>query len=211
MEDSADTVIDELDNPTDESATAVSQGQQAWRRLQDNLTWEDWKRVGAAHVIGRASAMRDARINKAKGRSYNVAFKAWQQKFGFEELDKADRCRLIDCMDHLAEIEAWLGKLIPAERLRLNHPTSVWRRWKAASADPNKEPKISAVQKYKESIVKLEEENTRLKREIARGDDDLWTEDKPQEIARVMTSKLSKDKAEKVAREILKIVKGGVQ
>ena len=71
----------ELDNPTDPTpqSTAepvehavVRQGQEAWRRLRDNSTWEDWKKVGAAHVISRTTAMRDGHINKPKGRSYNA-------------------------------------------------------------------------------------------------------------------------------------------
>ena len=47
-----------------------------------------WKAVGKAHVIGQATAMRDAHVNKPKGRSYNAAFSAWARKFGFEGLDK---------------------------------------------------------------------------------------------------------------------------
>ena len=203
---------DELAKPTHTEEppedAAVRQGQEAWRRLRDNSTWADWKKLGAAHVVGRAAAMRDAHINKPKGRSYNAVFGAWQKQFGFETLDKSDRARLFDVMDHLADIEAWLETLKPTERLRLNHPNSVWRRWKTATAKPGTEPKVSAVQKLKDSIVTIEEENTRLKRELAHGGGDPWTpEDNPQEIARVMFGKLSKTKAEKVAREILRMVK----
>jgi hypothetical protein len=43
------------------------------------------------------------------------------------------------------------------------------------TANPdNKEPKVSAVQKLKESVLNLEEENQRLKREIDRGGGDVW-------------------------------------
>jgi len=47
-----------------------------------------------------------------------------------------------------------------------------------------------------------------MKREIDRGGGDLWTvDDRPQDIACVILGKLSKTKAEKVAREILTALK----
>src|SRR5947209_20463825 len=62
--------------------------------------------------------------------------------------------------------------------------------------------------KLKESIARLDEENHRLKQEIARGGGDLWTpDDKPEHIARVMAEKLSPTKPEKVARAIIKMLK----
>jgi hypothetical protein len=203
----------ELARPTPEEPQeedAIRLGQEAWHRLRDYSTWEDWKKVGRAHVIGRITAMRDGHVNKPRGRSYNAAFLAWQKKFGFRDLDKGDRARLFNVMDHLAEIETWLATLTVADRLRLNHPNSVWRRWKAATAavDPNKPPKVSLVQKLKDSNAQLEQENTRMKQEIERGGGDLWRpDDRAKDIAWIMVGKLSQNKAEQVAREILKLVK----
>jgi hypothetical protein len=209
-------VKDELDSPTypaqEPEHAAVRQGQEAWQRLRNNSTWQDWKKVGAAHVIGRTTAMRDAHTNKPKGRNYNAAFSAWQKKFGFETLDKGDRNRLFDAMDHVAEIDLWLQRLEAPERLRLNHPSTVWRRWKAASNAEKNNPgqKVSPIQKLKDTVVILQEENGRMKREIERGGGDLWTpEDRPRDIAKVIVSKLAKAKAEKVAREILNALKAG--
>jgi hypothetical protein len=114
-------------------------------------------------------------------------------------------------MKHLVEIDAWLAKLPPAEQLKINHPNTVWRRWKAATVvpDPNAPPKVSPYQKLSESVQTLQEENDRMRREIERGGGDLWTpEDTPKVIAKIMLGKLSKSKAENVAREILKALKG---
>jgi hypothetical protein len=208
------SVGDELDNPThpDESPeiAAIRHGQEAWGGLRAGSTWSDWVAVGTAHVIGRTTAMRDGHINKPKGHSYNAAFSAWQKKFGFEGLDKGDRSRLFDVMDHLKEIDGWLQKLRESERLRLNHPSSVWRRWKAAMAapKPDTEPKPSPMQKLRDSVVTLQEENDRMRREIERDGGDLWgPEDRPRDMARVIIDKLRKTKAEKVAREILKALR----
>jgi hypothetical protein len=200
---------DELDSPTHQpEAAAIHDGQQAWARLHDHSTWQDWKAVGAAHVIGRAAAMHDGHTNKPKGRSYCAAFSAWAKKFGFADLDNGDRTRLFNVMDRLAEIEAWLAELPSTERLRLNHPASIWRRWKAATADPNAEKKPSPYAGLKESIARLDEANARMKREIERGGGDLWSaDDRPKDIATIMIQKLGRTKAEKAALEILKAIK----
>jgi hypothetical protein len=86
----------------------------------------------------------------------------------------------------------------------------VWRRFNAAkaAADPTKAPRLSSVQKLKDSIIKLEEENARMRREIAHGGGDLWApEDRPRDIAQIMIGKLGKGKARKVAQEILGLPK----
>jgi hypothetical protein len=56
------------------------------------------------------------------------------------------------------------------------------------------------------------EENHRLKREIELGGGDLWTaQDRPDDIAKVMVGKLSRTKAENVARAILRHLKETAQ
>jgi hypothetical protein len=201
----------ELDNPVPPSEppvhAAVRQGQEAWQRLRSHSTWEDWKKVGAALVIGRAEAMRDGHVNKPRGRSYNAAINAFLKKFGFDGLDSGDRSRLLDVMDSLKEIDGWLQKLPESERLRLNHPSSVWRRWKASKKekDPNR---VSPVQKLKDALVAAVEERDRLKREVESGGGDLWRKtDRVKDISKVMIDQLGKTKAARVAHEILAALK----
>jgi hypothetical protein len=198
---------DRLSGTTD----TLRRGQEAWHRLKKGSTFGDWKQVGAAHVLGRTAAMREAHVNKPEGRNYSAAFGRWQKQYGFEDLDKAARSRLFEMMDHLAAIEAWRATLTVTQRLDLNHPNSVVRRWKAATAKPKEanEHKVSPVQKLKDELVNLQEANDRMKREIERGGGDLWApEDRPRDIAKIIVGKLTKAKAEKVAREILAAVKG---
>jgi hypothetical protein len=203
--------VDELDQSSSKSEereqAAIREGREAWHRVC--TSWNDWKKVGAAFVIGRATAMRDAHTNVPKGRRYNEAFRAWQKKHGFEGLDDSgDQTRLFRCMEHLAEIEPWLAKP-ENKKLRLNHPSAIWRRWQASLKPPvsDDEKKPSPVQKLQDSVTALQEENDRMKREIERGGGDLWSaEDRPQDIAKVILGKLTKRKAETVARAILKMV-----
>jgi hypothetical protein len=202
---------DQLSGTTDPDQATIRCGQEAWHRLKKGSTFEDWKQVGAAHVLGRTEAMREAHVNKPEGRNYNAAFGRWQKRCGFEDLDKAARSRLFEMMDHLAQIETWRATLTVTQRLDLNHPTSVVRRWRAATAKPKQEDehKVSPVQKLKDELVNLQEQNDRMRREIERGGGDLWTpEDRPRDIAKIILGKLTKAKAEKVAREILAAVKG---
>jgi hypothetical protein len=169
-----------------------------------------WKKVGAALVVGRAEAMRDGHVNKPRGRSYNAAINAFLKKFGFDGLDSGDRSRLLDVMDHQNEIEAWLDKLPLKERLRLNHPNAVLRRWKATTTAPktDAEPKASPMQKLKDELVATIEERDRYKREVDRGGGDLWTpEDRPKDIARIMINKLGVTKFERVMRDGREIIK----
>ena len=58
----------------------------------------------------------------------------------------------------------------------------------------------------KDELVRLQEDNDRMKREIERGGGDLWNcNDRPRDIARIVIQQCkSKTKAEKVAREMLK-------
>jgi hypothetical protein len=200
-----------LAKPTENTEEDIIQrGQAAWDRLRGNSTFADWVYVGTAHVLGRAAAMHDARTNKPQGRGYNAAFAAWARKFGFADLDKGDRSRLFAVMDNLKEIGPWLEKLPLKERLRLNHPNSIWRRWKATTTAPkaDAEPKASPMQKLKDALVDVIEERDRYKREVERGGGDLWVaEDRPRDIADVIFRKVGKAKAEKIARELLNAVK----
>jgi hypothetical protein len=111
---------------------AVAHGREAWGRIKSDSTWEDWVLVGQALDIGRGEAMRRTGSNQPRGRGYNEAFSAWLQKNGFAEIDKGTRSRLAECMEHRAEIEQFRADLGLGERLRLNHPNSVWRHWRSS-------------------------------------------------------------------------------
>jgi hypothetical protein len=195
----------------DPENTAIQRGQEAWRRLRNHSTLEDWKAVGKACVIGQSTAMRDAHVNVPKGRGYNAAIFAWDKKHGFQDLDKGVRSRLLDVMRHLAEIEVELAKLPLTKRLRFNHPNAVWRFWKKVTKpkDPEgSEEKPRHVRIPQADYVKLLEEHDRMRREIAHGGGDLWTPtDTAKEIAKIMVGKLTPDKAGSVAREILAALK----
>jgi hypothetical protein len=204
--------VNRLDNPTDREQSTIRHGQEAWHRLGRDQTWEDWKHVGAALVIGRSGAMREAGVNRPVGRCYKAAFAAWLTKFGFENLDKADRSRLFAVMDHIHEIETWRATLTPTQRLRLNHPSAVFRKWKSANAiAQNQNRSLSPIEKCRQENSALKEEILRLRRDCERLAGDLCEPaDRPEDIATAMVAKLSRNKAAAVAGAILKAVEGKV-
>src|SRR6516165_4062517 len=108
---------------------AVNHGRDAWQRLKKDQTFEDWLLVGQALEIGRGWARR--RANAPSGRGFNEAFSVWLTDNGFAEIDKGTRSRLAEIIEHRPEIEAWRQKLSLRERLRKNHPNSIWRGWEA--------------------------------------------------------------------------------
>ena len=190
----------------------VRLGQEAMARKR--RAWEDWVAIAKAIQIGRADVMRELYTNEPNGRRYEKAFGNWLVAHSFKEIDKGARSRLLDCLKHIVEIEKWRAGLTDSQRFAFNHPDTVLRKWKAATAipDPNKKPKPSLVQVLNDELVAVIEDRDRYKREVEAGGGDLWAAtDRPRDIARVIFDKCGKSKAEKVAREVLAMLKGAAQ
>jgi hypothetical protein len=183
----------------------VRRGQEAMERKR--RSFDDFMFIAEALEVGCTEVMRAVHTHKPTGRHYAKAMDEWLFAHSFHLIDKCTRSHLLECRKHRAEIDKWRATLTEAERFNFNHPTTVLRRWKAATIvpDPNTPRKPSAVSKLKDTIIQLEEENHRMQHEIARGGGDLWTvDDTPDDIARVMLDKLPPNKAERVARTILR-------
>ena len=114
------------------NADAYRDGREALDRLSNTArVWADWQRVGAALAAGRTEAMRLAKTNTPKGRKYNRAFGdvLKREQLGTDRLDSATRNQLLQIDEHKSEIEEWRATLPLAQRLRLNHPSAIWRNW----------------------------------------------------------------------------------
>ena len=113
------------------SADAYRDGREALERLSTGLNWSDWQTVGAALAAGRSEAMRIAKTNTPKGRKYNRAFGGVlkREQLGTDRLDSATRNQLLQIVANQSAFEEWRATLLPARRLRLNHPSAIWRNW----------------------------------------------------------------------------------
>ena len=110
----------------------VALGREEWLRLKEDapVTWDKWRKIGAAVYIGRQETMAAVGAKKPKGKKYNVRFGHWLQLNGFDDIDSGDRGKLLRIMENLSAVEAWRATLSEADRLRWNHPYSVWTAWK---------------------------------------------------------------------------------
>jgi hypothetical protein len=140
-------------------------GSEAWKRLKKCKDYNDWLKVGEALLVGREWAMNQAQTNKPEGKGYNLCFSEYLQRYKLDDMDKGDRSRLFKMMDALPQIEIWRRTLALTERLKLNHPNAVLRKFKAAFEvpDPSKPVKPG----LRDSVAELSEENMQLKAHIA--------------------------------------------
>jgi hypothetical protein len=200
------------DNPTSDglpqdnsTAEVVRLGQEAMARQRRGF--DDWLAIGEALQFGRAQVMREAHTNEPRGSKYEKAMAEWLVANGFKEIDKGARSRLLECLEHRAEIEEWRRRLTAADRLRYNHPSAVLRKWKASTVAPNPSAptKVSPYAKLQAELAEALERLHRAEQEIARGGGDLWG---ARDIAQAMRAKLrSASQAEAVARELMRIAK----
>jgi hypothetical protein len=155
----------------DDRERVSKSGASAWQRLKKVKDWHDWLKVGEALLVGREWAMNQASANQPVGAAYNMAFGEWLQRYKLHDMDKGDRSRLFTVMQDLPAIEEWRRTLTLTERLKLNHPNAVLRKWQANTRvpDPNKKPKPG----LRESVADLSEENTQLKGQLADRDEQI--------------------------------------
>jgi hypothetical protein len=145
---------------------AVALGQAAWARRKADVraSWEDWKLIGEALLVGRQCAMDQAHTSKPAGKKYSVHFHHWIETHGFGDIDKDDRAKLLLIMTHLDEIEAWRARRPQAERARYNYPSTIWRVSKCRKRgvlalrgdQPVSKPLIAAVDDDDESQEEIE-------------------------------------------------------
>jgi hypothetical protein len=176
-----------------DTQTVVTRGREAWRSLKNDETWEKWVAIGRAIEAGRQAIMRLLHTNQPKGRAWSQTFGSWLSENEFDQIDKGVRSRLQNCLDHLPEIEGWRRTLGLTQRLQLNHPNAVLRRWQAATAAPKEaDGNGSRRPGLREEVLRLQSELDAAHREIGRlrrsedeGNDWDW-QDTPEEIAEAM-------------------------
>lgn len=131
----------------------VRRGQEALQRL--SRSYDDWMDIAEALAVGRAEVMTAIYTNKPTGKRYAKAMGEWLLARSFHRINEGTRKRLLDCLKHRVEIEKWRATVTEGERFSFNHPDTVLRKWKTATAvpDPNAPPRTSVMAKLKEANV----------------------------------------------------------
>ena len=114
----------------------VAKGRTAWEAVAraERETFENWKAVAAALVIGRSHAMRVACTSTPNGAHYTAALSQWLTKnFSNRPMPKATRYWCLRLHENLPAIEKWRQSLSERERQKLINPLSVVRRWYRAT------------------------------------------------------------------------------
>jgi hypothetical protein len=116
-------------------------GGAAWKRIKTNAKrlWTDWMVVGEALSEGRRFCMHRTGTNKPEGKAYNQLFHQYLVEYKLDDIDKSARAKLLKVMDHRGEIEDYRATLTQGERIEINHPVVMLRRWQSATAE--KKPK----------------------------------------------------------------------
>jgi len=196
----------------DVQAERLQMAAEAFARIRKGNHWRDWRYLAQGFEIGRNHAMRVAYTNEPVGRGYNTAFSRWmddpQHRAWTRGIDKATRNHLLWAADHLTLIEAWRDTLASNQRDRLNHPTIVKRAYEAAHraevARAAGEPAVlSPMAQIKEALVKSQEENDRLRRQVEKQGSlfDLFN-DTPEMIARTVVESLKENRVERITKAI---------
>jgi hypothetical protein len=116
---------------------------EAYIRIRSGQHWLDWMFVAEGLGVGRRHAQRISGTDDIQSPRYKRAFKEWMAPRPWaKDLDSPTRAHLFWCLDWRNDIDQWRETLAQNERLRLNHPTAMKRRYEATrteknAADPN--------------------------------------------------------------------------
>jgi hypothetical protein len=145
----------------------------AWRRIKNaqSRMWGDWMTVGEGLMEGRRWAMQMAGANRPEGKGFVMAYSEWLTKYRFDDMDKSDRAKLLQLMEERPAVEEWRASLTDYERRNLNNPTTVWRKWNAATREKKPKPRTASVSgtehaRARAIIEEMQARNAELEEEI---------------------------------------------
>jgi hypothetical protein len=133
-------MTDEQERPTPKEVNEIIElGKVALRRLvgQPKKDLMDWFKVHAGIRQGAIIVARSLRMNSPNSEStiFNRALKTWRAKNGYGAIDQASGGKttlshLSWLAEHREDVLAWFNGLPEGERLHLNHPSTVFRRFR---------------------------------------------------------------------------------
>jgi hypothetical protein len=182
-----------MDKAAESDARKEALAEEADARIKSGAHWRDWMFVGDGIAVGQAKAMREANTNRPYGKAFTRAFGDWLSARSWaKRYDKGTRNTLLWCVDHRSEIEAWRETLAQSERDKMNHPTTVKRKFEATHKVADKDPSAAKKETKAEALAtrnaELEAENAALKQQLKTSDGSLFNirKDSPETIAKII-------------------------
>ncbi len=179
----------------------IERAREAWQRHRQGAPWDDWMLIGKALTLGRELAMREAEAKRPGGRRCNAVMGKWLERHGFDNMDKSDRSRLMDCMANREAIKQWRNSLTTIQKLQCNYPKAVLKKWRRATGQIKTKPKrgktlreicneldaenhslkekLSGLDALKQEIVRLKQENARLLKRLHPEEWNGWMKEEP--------------------------------
>jgi hypothetical protein len=103
----------------------------AWQGITSANSFERWKQIGAAPLVGKRKVLYLTGANRACGSRYSREFNQWLGQHHFDRMPASTRSVAIELAENEQAITIWRNALPEKRRRRLVHPLSVTRRWKA--------------------------------------------------------------------------------
>jgi hypothetical protein len=118
----------------------IKDGRDAWQEVSRAGSFENWKKIGFALLVGKTHALRVTRANAAWGSAYSREFGIWLKGHQFDRMPGPVRSVAITLAENATEITEWRNGLPEKQRRRLINPQSVVKRWRSATqADADRE------------------------------------------------------------------------
>jgi len=180
-------------------------GEAAMKWLHRGESIERWRDVGDAANELQAVAMDCARTNKPTGKGYN---KAWAELAGhvphIRDLNSTTRTHASWMATNWEAVSRWLHTLSAEERMKLNHPTAIRRRYDAAHRAPddngNAAATLSPTAQAKATIAQQAVEIDRLRRMADAGSLFDLKRDHARDIGRVILNTIGDDKVSQLIK-----------
>jgi hypothetical protein len=200
---------------TDDETRKEELAAEAAHRIKSGQHWTDWMMVGDGLMVGRHKAMYAAGTNAPKGKGYAKAFSRWMSTRPWAlDLDNPTRNDLFWCVDRRSEIEAWRDTLAQNERARINHPSSMKRRFEAThkiktDGDDDRPVTATRYQKLEREFEQVATERDQLKKRLDSSDGSLFDlrKDKASDIAEITFQHLGLARTRGIRDALTKLLK----
>ena len=170
--------------------TQLDAAREVWSGLK--RTFQSWM------VLGRGVRIIRQRADQIGGRK---TFQRLMAEQGFQmdgpkaqrQFNKVTATRLLQVMAREPEVIEWHESLSPADQIAWASPDAVLNHCPIFAKPKDPDTSLSPFEKLKQVNLDLQERLHRAEEEIKRGGGDLWTkDDRPEDIANIMMSKLSR-------------------